>query len=159
MNKVALKEGDILPKFALTSSTGDIIDNKSIAGKNTLLFIYPKDNSPSCTKEAQSFSQSHIKFRDLGVTVYGISIDSLSSHKKFISKYSLTVDLLSDETKTFVADVGCWVEKSMYGKKYMGVERTTILIAKDGTILKIWKKVKVNGHVDEIFSFLNQKHV
>ena len=145
-----IKSGDLLPDFELISTTGRLVSINSIAGKTVLFFIYPKDDTASCTKEAQNFSNYETQFAELGVQVFGISKDSIQSHNKFSSKYSFTVELLSDESVGFIKSMGAWVEKKMYGKTYMGVERTSLLISDHGKLLKIWRKVRVPGHVEEV---------
>ena len=151
MDKIT--EGNVLPKFELTSTTGKTINEKDILGKNTLLFIYPKDGTKSCTLEAQEFSNCKKSFAALGIQVFGISGDSIASHKKFLNKYDLDLELLSDEDLSFIQLIGSWVEKSMYGKKYMGIERTTVLVSKEGKVLKIWRKVRVRDHVNQVLAF------
>ena len=137
-------------------TTGKLVDINSIAGKTVLFFIYPKDDTASCTKEAQNFSNYEAQFVELGVQVFGISKDSIQSHNKFSSKYSLTVELLSDESVGFIKSMGAWVEKQMYGKTYMGVERTSLLISDNGKLLKIWRKVRVPGHVEEVIETIKK---
>ena len=156
MRKNMLNEGDSLPSINLKSSNGAIITNKALLNKNILFFIYPKDNSPSCTKEARGFSEYEQRFAKLGVKIYGVSNDTILSHEKFINKYSLSTELLSDESNEFISSVGAWVEKSMYGKQYMGIERTTILLSTEGKISKLWRKVRVPGHVEEVFEVVTQ---
>ena len=146
----SIRLGDLLPDFELISTTSKLVSKNSIAGKSVLFFIYPKDDTASCTKEAQNFSNYEAQFAELGVQVFGISKDSIQSHNKFSSKYSLTVELLSDESVDFIKSIGAWVEKQMYGKTYMGVERTSLLISDHGKLLKIWRKVRVPGHVEEV---------
>ena len=156
MRKNMLNEGDHLPSFNLKSSNGGIITNKDLFKKDILFFIYPKDNSPSCTKDAHGFSDYQRSFVKLGVKIYGVSNDTILSHEKFINKHSLSTELLSDERNEFITSVGAWVEKSMYGKQYMGIERTTILLSTEGKISKIWRKVRVPGHVEEVFKVVTQ---
>ena len=151
-----IKSGDLLPDFELISTTGRLVSINSIAGKTVLFFIYPKDDTASCTKEAQNFSNYETQFAELGVQVFGISKDSIQSHKKFSSKYSLTVELLSDESVGFIKSMGAWVEKKMYGKTYMGVERTSLLISEQGKALKVWRKVRVPGHVEEVLETIKK---
>ena len=151
-----IKVGDLVPDFELISTSGTLITKNSIAGKTVVFFIYPKDDTTSCTKEAQNFSNYEAQFAELGVHVFGISKDSIQSHKKFSSKYSLTVELLSDESVGFIKSMGAWVEKQMYGKTYMGVERTSFLISDHGKLLKIWHKVRVPGHVEEVLETLKK---
>lgn len=145
-----LSEGDQAPDFKLSTDTLGEISLSSFTGKPVVLYFYPKDNTSGCTKEAIGFSELMPSFSDLGVTVVGISPDSVASHNKFRSKHNLAVALAADEDKTVCQSYGVWVEKSMYGKKYMGVERSTFLIAADGTIAKIWRKVKVAGHAEAV---------
>ena len=153
MTNKALVDGDFLPQFELLSTSLNVVTNKQISGKNTLLFIYPKDDTASCTKEVKDFSNCKQSFINLNLGLYGISKDNIASHKKFMLKHSLQVELLSDETISFIKAIGSWVEKSMYGKKYLGVERTSLLISKNNKIIKIWRKVKVPGHVQEVLNF------
>ena len=148
--------GDLLPDFELISTTGKLVSKKSIAGKTVLFFIYPKDDTASCTTEAQNFSTYEAQFAELGVQVFGISKDSIQSHNKFSSKYSFTVELLSDESVGFIKSMGAWVEKKMYGKTYMGVERTSLLISDHGKLLKIWRRVRVPGHVEEVLETIKK---
>ena len=150
MVSINVREGDPLPEFELLSTSGKLVTKNSIAGNKVLFFIYPKDDTSSCTKEAQNFSDYETRFEEQGVQVFGVSKDSIQSHKKFSTKYSLTVELLSDESVSFITSMGAWVEKQMYGKTYMGVERTSFLISDHNKLLKIWRKVKVPGHVQEV---------
>jgi peroxiredoxin Q/BCP len=151
-----VRVGDLVPDFELISTSGKLVTKNSIAGKTALFFIYPKDDTKSCTKEAQNFSHYEAQFAELGVQVFGISKDSTQSHKKFSSKYNLTVELLSDESVEFIKSMGAWVEKQMYGKTYMGVERTSFLISDYGKLLKIWNKVRVPGHVEEVLKTIKK---
>ena len=156
MVNYSIKSGDLLPDFELISTTGRLVNINSVAGKTVLFFIYPKDDTTSCTKEAQNFSNYKAQFTKLGVEVFGISKDSIQSHNKFSSKYALTVELLSDESVHFIKSIGAWVEKKMYGKTYMGVERTTLLISEQGKALKVWRKVRVPGHVEEVLETIKK---
>lgn len=115
-----------------------------------VVYFYPKDDTSGCTKEAIGFSEAKAEFDALGATIIGISPDSAAKHDKFIAKYDLTIQLGADEDKAVAEAYGVWVEKSMYGKKYMGVERSTFLVDADGTIAKAWRKVKVPGHVEDV---------
>lgn len=148
MSKVGA--GDKAPGFTLpTDGDGEF----SLSGQNeapVVLFFYPKDDTSGCTKEAIGFSEHLEDFSELGVRVVGMSPDPVKKHDKFKAKHELTVTLVSDEEKTTLEDYGIWIEKSMYGRKYMGVERTTLLIGKDGTVLEAWHKVKVPGHVETV---------
>lgn len=129
----------------------ELTANKS---KPVVLFFYPKDDTPGCTVEACGFRDSFKDIQKLGAVILGISPDSVKSHDKFITKFSLPYPLVSDEAKKIVQDYGVWVEKSMYGKKYMGVARTTFIVGKDGKIVKVFEKVKPEGHNQEIIDAL-----
>ena len=117
-----------------------------------VLFFYPRDDTPGCTKEAIAFTGMGVDFAALGVTIWGISADSVASHEKFATKHGLTMPLLSDEDNSICEAYGVWKEKNMYGKKFMGVERATFLIAADGTLAQVWRKVKVPGHVEDVLA-------
>ncbi|MEL7429033.1 MAG: peroxiredoxin [Pseudomonadota bacterium] len=145
-----ISEGDTAPDFTLQTDGGGEFSMSAHKGTPMVLFFYPKDDTPGCTKEAIGFSQSLPEFEKLGVKVVGMSPDPVKKHDKFRDKHSLTVPLVSDEDTATLSAYGVWVEKSMYGKTYMGVERTTLLIAADGTIARAWHKVKVPGHVEEV---------
>jgi thioredoxin-dependent peroxiredoxin len=146
-----LKVGDKAPEFALPTIGGKTISLADYLGsRNVVLYFYPKDDTPGCTKEACSFRDVQGEFDAAGAVILGVSIDSVKSHEKFARKYHLPFPLLSDEPKTVTTAYGVFKEKSMYGKTFMGVERTTFLIDKQGVIRKIWPKVKVDGHVDEV---------
>jgi len=147
-----LKEGDKAPAFELARDGGGSISLKSLAGKKIVLYFYPKDDTTGCTKEAIDFSGLKKNFARAGAEVIGVSPDSVKSHDKFKAKHELDLTLLSDETKKMLADYGVWAEKSMYGRKYMGVVRTTFLIDGKGKIARIWDKVKVAGHADEVLA-------
>lgn len=138
------------PDFTLPSTDGGDVTLSALKGQPVVLFFYPRDNTPGCTKESIGFSESKAAFEAAGARVFGISKDSMASHEKFVTKKELTVPLLSDEQGSACEDYGVWKEKSMYGKKFLGIERSTFLIAADGTIARIWPKVKVPGHVDEV---------
>lgn len=138
------------PDFTLPSTDGSDVTLSALKGKPVVLFFYPRDNTPGCTKESIGFSQNREAFETVGALVFGISKDSMASHEKFVAKQDLTVPLLSDEHGSVCEDYGVWKEKNMYGKKFLGIERTTVLIAADGTIAQIWPKVKVAGHVEAV---------
>ncbi|AEI93427.1 peroxiredoxin [Roseobacter litoralis] len=138
------------PDFTLPGTGGADVTLSALAGQPVVLFFYPRDDTPGCTKESIGFSESRAAFAAARASVFGISKDSMSSHEKFAKKRELEIPLLSDEHGTTCEDYGVWKEKNMYGKKYMGIERTTFLIAADGTIAKIWNKVKVPGHVEAV---------
>ncbi len=143
-------EGEKAPDFTLPTDGGGSVSLSALQGKPVVVYFYPKDDTSGCTKEAIGFSEAKGDFDALGATIIGISPDSATKHDKFIAKYDLTIQLAADEEKTVAEAYGVWVEKSMYGKKYMGVERSTFLVGADGTIAKAWRKVKVPGHVDEV---------
>lgn len=138
------------PDFTLPQTEGPEVTLSGLRGSPVVLFFYPKDNTPGCTKESIAFSEHMQAFADAGAQVYGISKDSLKKHANFTAKHDLTVPLLSDEDGTVCEDYGVWKEKQMYGKTFLGIERTTVLIAADGTIARIWPKVKVPGHAEEV---------
>ncbi|MEI7812066.1 MAG: thioredoxin-dependent thiol peroxidase [Ignavibacteria bacterium] len=145
-----LKEGDTAPVFTLKDGNGKEVTLGDFKGKDVVLYFYPKDNTSGCTKEACDFRDMMPDFDKLNTVVLGLSADSEKSHSVFASKYNLPFTLLSDTEKEVIKQYGVWKEKTMYGKKYMGIERTTFIIDKDGTIKKIFHKVKVTGHVEEI---------
>ena len=147
-----LKIGEPAPKFSLPANGGRTISLDDLRGQTVVLFLYPKDDTSGCTKEAIGFTEKLSEFEAAGATVLGLSKDSITKHEKFIAKHDLGVALLSDEDGDTVEAYGAWVEKSMYGKKYMGIERSTFLIDKNGILRREWRKVKVPGHVDEVLS-------
>jgi peroxiredoxin Q/BCP len=142
-------EGDQAPAMNVNTSDGSSV-NLGAPGQPVVLYFYPKDDTSGCTREAQDFTALARDFRNAGVKVIGISRDPMKSHEKFIGKYSLEVPLVSDEDGRISDAFGTWVEKSMYGRKYMGMERSTYLIDASGRILKAWRKVKVPGHAQEV---------
>ena len=141
-------EGDKAPAITVTASDGSEV-NLAAPGQPLVLYFYPKDDTSGCTREAQDFTALASEFRKAGVKVVGVSRDPMKSHEKFIGKYSLAVPLVSDENGRISDAFGTWVEKSMYGRKYMGMERATYVIGADGRILKAWRKEKVPAHADE----------
>ncbi|ASY68957.1 peroxiredoxin [Sinorhizobium fredii] len=147
-----LRPGDPAPDFELARDGGGSISLSALRGKPVVLFFYPKDDTKTCTVEAISFSSLSDEFTSAGVALIGISPDSVKSHDRFARKHDLTVVLAADEDKTVVNAYGVWAEKSMYGRKYMGVERTTFLIDPDGIVNRIWEKVKVAGHAEEVLA-------
>lgn len=142
--------GDPVPAFDLPLDTGGRVSSKSLRGRPFVLYFYPKDDTSGCTKEALAFSQHYDAFRALGVEVIGVSRDPLSAHAKFRDKHGLTVPLASDEDGKACEAFGVWVQKSMYGKTYMGIDRSTFLVGPDGRIARVWRKVKVPGHAEEV---------
>jgi peroxiredoxin Q/BCP len=144
-----INEGDKAPAITVTASDGSSV-NLASPGQPLVLYFYPKDDTSGCTREAQDFTALAGEFRAAGVKVVGLSRDPMKSHDKFIGKYGLAVPLVSDEDGKISDAFGTWVEKSMYGRKYMGMERATYLIGGDGRVLRAWRKVKVPGHAQEV---------
>ena len=142
--------GHPAPDFTLPRDGGGTLTLSALRPKHVVLYFYPKDDTPGCTKQAIAFTEHAEAFDAAGAVVIGISKDSVAKHDKFINKHALNVDLVSDADSDTCERYGTWVEKNMYGKKYMGIERATFLIAADGTIARIWRKVKVPGHVEEV---------
>ena len=138
------------PDVILPNETGDIIDIKDFRPNMVVLFFYPRDNTSGCTREAKDFTENTELFNHLNINVFGISKDSITSHEKFIKKQNLTIPLLSDEAGSVCEDFGVWKEKSMYGKIYMGIERSTFIIDGSGSVTHEWRKVKVANHVAEV---------
>lgn len=145
-----LKAGDKAPAFSLLDDSGNKVSLSSLKGKKIVLYFYPKDDTSGCTKEACSFRDNIKVFEKNNTVVIGVSKDSIASHQKFKKKYDLPFTLLSDESTDMLSKYGVWKEKSMYGKKYMGIERTTFVIDESGKIKAIFNKVKVDGHIDEV---------
>jgi peroxiredoxin Q/BCP len=144
-----VSEGDKAPAITVTASDGCNLDLAS-PGQPLVLYFYPKDDTSGCTREAQDFTALAPEFAKAGVKVVGVSRDSMKSHDKFIGKYGLKVPLIADDDGCISDAFGTWVEKSMYGRKYMGMERATYLIGADGRVLRAWRKVKVPNHADEV---------
>lgn len=149
---VVLNEGDSAPNFTLPGAGGKTVSLADFAGKKLVLYFYPKDDTSGCTKESVEFNALREKFAKAKTVVVGMSPDSAKSHDKFREKYDLALPLAADESKATLAAYGVWVEKSMYGRKYMGVERSTFLIDGKGKIARIWRKVKVPGHAEEVLA-------
>jgi thioredoxin-dependent peroxiredoxin len=147
-----LNDGDRAPDFDLPCDEGGSISLSAHAGKPVVVYFYPKDDTSGCTAEAQAFTALAGEFAKVGIAVIGISPDSVAQHAKFRAKYDLAVRLAADTEKTAAAAYGVWVEKSMYGRKYMGVERSTFLIDAKGKIAKSWRKVKVPGHAEDVLA-------
>jgi peroxiredoxin Q/BCP len=144
-----IEQGDRAPALSLTSSDGAEVD-LAAPGRPVVLYFYPKDDTSGCTREARDFTAMADDFKSAGVKVIGVSRDPMKSHEKFIGKYGLDVPLASDEDGRISDAFGTWVQKSMYGRKYMGMERSTFLIGGDGRIMREWRKVKVSGHAAEV---------
>ena len=151
-----LKEGSKAPDFSLPSTEGNEISLKDLKGKTVVLYFYPKDDTPGCTQEACDFRDSYKKFQKEDVVLLGVSPDPVKKHDKFREKYKLPFPLLSDESKAMLQKYGVWKEKSMYGRKYMGVERTTVVINEEGKIKKLFPKVKVTGHFEEVLKAVQE---
>ena len=147
-----LSAGDRAPNFKLATDEGDGVSRAALKGKPFLLYFYPKDDTAGCTKEAVDFSAAAAKFAKLGIAVIGVSKDSVASHEKFRKKHKLKITLASDPDIKTAQDWGVWVEKSLYGRKYMGMERATFLVDAKGVIAGAWHKVKVPGHVEAVLA-------
>lgn len=144
-----LKVGDRAPVFRLDTESGEL-SSADLNGKPYVLYFYPKDDTSGCTKEAIGFTENAAKFQKLGLTVVGVSKDSVQSHEKFRAKYGLKIRLGSDPDKTLANTYGVWIKKSLYGRSYMGMDRATFLVDDKGTIRHIWRKVRVPGHVEAV---------
>lgn len=149
-----LKEGSKAPDFTLPDDQGNKVSLKSLRGKKVVLFVYPKDNTSGCTQEACDFRDNYARFQKKNVVVLGLSKDGVAGKQKFKAKFGFQYPLLADEDKKVLEAYGLIKEKNMYGKKVMGIERTTLIIDEDGKIERIFSKVKVPGHVDEVFAAL-----
>jgi len=145
-----LVAGDKAPDFTLAADGGAALALAGYAGRKVVLYFYPKDDTSGCTKEAQGFTEHAAAFAATDTVVIGVSKDTVAAHAKFRAKYDLKVELGADPDGGVVEAYGAWVEKSMYGRKYMGIDRSTFLIARDGTIAAVWRKVKVPGHVETV---------
>jgi peroxiredoxin Q/BCP len=147
-----LVEGDGAPDVALTDIEGKTIRPGDFRGQKLVLYFYPKDDTSGCTSQAQAFSAAADEFRKAGTWILGVSKDDSKSHRKFIDKYGLKVALASDSDGSACEAFGTWTQKSMYGRKYMGIERATFLVDRDGIVKRIWRKVKVPGHAEEVLA-------
>jgi peroxiredoxin Q/BCP len=147
---MSLEPGAKAPDFDLPTDGGANASLKALAGKTVVLYFYPKDDTSGCTSEAKGFSDAKAEFDKAGAIVIGVSKDTVASHAKFRAKYDLTITLASDVEGHVVEAYGAWVEKSMYGRKYMGIDRSTFLIDGDGVLKGVWRKVKVPGHVQDV---------
>ena len=151
-----MNEKELAPNFKITSSNNKKFELKKNKNKFLVIYFYPRDNTPGCTNEAKDFSKLYKEFKKLNCDIFGISKDSVDNHKKFISKFKIPFQLLSDEKIIALKKYGAWGEKSMYGKKFMGIKRTTFLINPKGKIIKIWNNVKVKDHAKEVLSCLKE---
>ena len=146
-----LEIGNKIPKFFLNLSNNTVINSKDLIGKTYVIYFYPKDNTPGCTNEAKDFSHLFKDFEKLDVEIIGVSKDSIKTHQNFIEKHKLKIKLGSDLEGKVIEKFGVWVEKKMYGRIYMGIERSSFLISDKGRIENIWRKVKVKGHAKEVY--------
>jgi peroxiredoxin Q/BCP len=149
---MALSTGDRIPEFNLPTDGGGTLSSSQLRGRTVVLYFYPKDDTSACTKEAEAFRDAGDAFAEAKVTIIGLSADSVASHDKFKAKYGLNFTLAADTDTSLAQAFGVWVEKSMYGRKYMGLERSTFLVDGDGVIRRVWRKVKVPGHALEVLA-------
>jgi len=149
-----LKVGDVAPQFEAQTQSGKTVSLKQLAGKTVILYFYPKDDTPGCTKEACGFRDGYAALQAKGAVVLGVSADEVASHQKFATKFSLPFDLLADPERKIIEAYGAWGEKSMYGKKYMGIVRITVVIGPDGKIAQLYPKVNTETHAQDILSTL-----
>ena len=147
---MSLDVGDRIPDFTMPTDDGGTLSTVNLQGKTTVLYFYPRDDTPGCTTEAQAFRDALPHFTSAGVALVGVSADDIDSHRKFKSKHDLNFTLASDTQAQLAQALGVWVEKNMYGKTYMGMERATFLIDRNGVIRKVWRKVKVPGHAAKV---------
>jgi peroxiredoxin Q/BCP len=147
--------GAHLPDFDLETSDGGRVSNADLEGRRTILYFYPKDDTPGCTLEAQEFTGLRAAFADAGIAVYGVSPDTARKHQRFAAKCGLGIPLISDPERRLIDSQGLWVEKKFMGRTYMGVARTTLLVAPDGTIEREWRNVKPSGHAAEVLETVN----
>ncbi|MEJ1994833.1 MAG: thioredoxin-dependent thiol peroxidase [Limibacillus sp.] len=153
---MTLNPGDKAPDFSMPTDGGGSVSLKDLKGKKVVLYFYPKDDTPGCTKEACGFRDALPDFSGADAEIIGVSKDSVAKHDKFKAKHELPFTLASDEDGSVCEAYGTWVEKSMYGRKYMGIDRATFLIGPDGKIAQVWRKVKVPGHVEEVLEAARQ---
>ncbi|MBV6717143.1 thioredoxin-dependent thiol peroxidase [Paenibacillus chitinolyticus] len=153
---MSINTGQQAPDFELPANNGQQVKLSDFKGKKVVLYFYPKDMTPACTTQACDFRDKHTEFESLNAAILGVSTDSLKRHEKFIDKYSLPFLLLADEDHAVAEIYGVWKEKSMYGKTFMGIERSTFLIDEEGILIKEWRKVKVKGHIEEALAYLKE---
>lgn len=154
--ELSLREGDKAPEFSAVTQDGTSVSLADFKGKNVILYFYPRDDTPGCTKEACAFRDDFAEFKKKGAVVLGVSTDSAKSHAKFVEKFNLPFILLADEDKKIVQAYGAWGQKSFLGKKYMGTHRVTFLIGPDGLIKKVWPAVKPAEHAREVLAALDE---
>lgn len=152
-----LQEGDPAPDFTLPDAEGKAVNLSGFRGRYVVLYFYPKDDTSGCTREALDFTELKLEYDKLGATIAGISPDSVKAHAKFAGKHNLKVTLLADEAKEAIEAYGVWKQKKMYGRGYMGVERSTFLIGPDGTVLHSWRGVKIPGHAKDVLSAIKKR--
>lgn len=153
---MSINVGQSAPEFELPSSEGNTVKLSDFRGKNVVVYFYPKDMTPGCTTEACDFRDFHNQFQELNAVILGISPDPLKRHAAFIEKYGLPFQLLADEDHKAAEAYGVWTLKKNFGKEYMGIERSTFIIDKNGTLIKEWRKVKVKGHVEEALQYIKE---
>lgn len=151
---MAISEGKKAPAFKAIATNGEQVQLSKLKGKKVVLYFYPKDNTPGCTKEGEAFRDEYKKFQKMGVEVFGVSKDSISAHEKFKEKFKFPFELISDPDEDLCNQFEVIKEKNMYGRKYMGIERSTFLLDENGKLLKEWRKVKVPGHVKEVLEYV-----
>lgn len=151
-----IETGKKAPTFTLPSVSGSSVSLEDFAGKKVVIYFYPKDNTPGCTREACDFRDNFARVRASGAVVLGVSADSVASHERFRDKYALPFELLTDDSHAMMERYGVWKEKKNYGRTYMGIERTTVLIDEQGIVRRIWPKVAVKGHVDQVLAAIEE---
>ncbi|MFJ7664969.1 thioredoxin-dependent thiol peroxidase [Lysinibacillus sp. NPDC097162] len=151
---MTLVEGQKVPDFSLVNDKGEYVQLADFRGKNVILYFYPKDMTPGCTTEACDFRDKHEDFSQLNAVILGVSPDNVQKHTKFIDKHGLPFTLLVDEDHAVAEAYGVWGLKKMYGREYMGIERSTFLIDTDGNLIKAWRKVRVKNHIEEVYTYL-----
>ena len=154
---MTIEVGKMAPDFSLEATNGETIRLSELKGKNVVIYFYPKDMTPGCTTEACDFRDQHEQFGEIGAVILGISPDPIELHKKFMEKYGLPFLLLSDEDHSVAEEYDVWKLKKNFGKEYMGIERSTFVIDKEGKVAKEWRKVKVKGHVEEALNFIKER--
>jgi thioredoxin-dependent peroxiredoxin len=150
-----LAQGDKAPSFSALDQNALKRESKQLKGQRYLVYFYPKDSTPGCTTQACGLQSDLEQFNTLGIAVFGVSMDSVASHKKFADKYGLQFPLLADTEKQLIGAYGVWIEKSMYGKKYMGISRSSFLIGSNGKVEQVWEKVNTKTHAQDVLNFLN----